>query len=112
MSNISGCDPAGCIYGIEPEPSIDGKGVNSDIRGSKGSAIRNTKISAIVGRFYQTESYTSSIDGSGSIPYIHPAGSQPLILDTFRVRILDPNGTVTQNIQNSNVVFLQHISSQ
>ena len=91
---------------------IDGKGVNSDIRGSKGSVIRNTKISAIVGRFYQTESYTSSIDGSGSIPYIHPAGSQPLILDTFRIRILDPNGTVTQNIQNSNVVFLQHISSQ
>ena len=90
---------------------IDGKGINSDIRGTKGSAIRNTKISAIVGRFYQTQSYTSSIDGSGAIPYIHTAGSQPLIIDSFKIRILDPSGTTTTNIQPLNTIFLQHTSA-
>ena len=85
---------------------IDGKGINSDIRGSRASAINNTKISAIVSRYYQTLSYTSTMDGSGGIPYIHKG--QPLILDSFKVRILDPNGELTANIQDSNVVFLQH----
>ena len=89
---------------------IDGKGINSDIRGSRASAINNTKISAIVSRYYQTLSYTSSMDGSGGIPYIHKG--QPLILDSFKVRILDPNGELTANIQDSNVVFLQHTPAQ
>jgi len=89
---------------------IDGKGINSDIRGGVESAIQNTKISAIVSRYYQTESYTSSMDGSGAIPYIHKG--EPLIIDSFRVRILDPDGTLTDNIQNSNVVFLQHTPAQ
>ena len=89
---------------------IDGKGINSDIRGSLASAINNTKISGIVSRFYQTQSYTSSIDGSGAIPYIHRG--EPLIIDSFKVRILDPNGELTENIQDSNVVFLQHTSAQ
>ena len=85
---------------------IDGKGINSDIRGSVNSVIQNTKISGIVSRYYQTLSYTSSMDGSGAIPYIHKG--EPLIIDSFKVRILDPDGTLTDNIQDSNVVFLQH----
>ena len=85
---------------------IDGKGIKSDIRGSVNSAIQNTKISAIVSRYYQTLSYTSAMDGSGAIPYIHKG--EPIIIDSFKVRILDPDGTITDNIQNSNVVFLQH----
>ena len=89
---------------------IDGKGIKSDIRGALSSAITNTKISAIVSRYFQTLSYTSAMDGSGAIPYIHRG--EPLIIDSFKVRILDPNGELTENIQNSNVVFLQHISAQ
>ena len=50
------------------------------------------------------------MDGSGGIPYIHKG--QPLILDSFKVRILDPNGELTDNIQDSNVVFLQHTPAQ
>ena len=49
------------------------------------------------------------MDGSGAIPYIHKG--QPLIIDSFKVRILDPDGTITDNIQDSNVVFLQHTPS-
>ena len=89
---------------------IEGKGVNSDIRGSRESAIHNNKISGIVSRYYQTGSYTSSMDGSGAIPYVHKG--QPLIIDSFKVRILDPDGTLTENIQDSNVVFLQHTPAQ
>lgn len=89
---------------------IDGKGVKSDIRGGVASAIINTKISAIVSRYYQTLSYTSSMDGSGAIPYIHKG--DPLIIDSFRVRILDPNGELSDNIQDSNIVFLQHTPAQ
>jgi len=85
---------------------IDGKGINSDIRGGVASSIINTKISAIVSRYYQTLSYTSSMDGSGAIPYIHKG--QPLMIDSFKVRILDPNGELSDNIQDSNVIFLQH----
>lgn len=101
---VTGINTGGSLpyYLIE----IEGKGINSDIRGSVDSAIQNNKISAIVSRYYQTLSYTSSMDGSGAIPYIHKG--QPLIIDSFKVRILDPDGTVTDNIQDSNVVFLQH----
>ena len=88
---------------------IEGKGVKSDIRGGVGSAIQNNKISAIVSRYYQTLSYTSSMDGSGAIPYIHTG--EPMIIDSFKVRILDPDGTLTDNIQDSNVVFLQHTAA-
>ncbi len=88
---------------------IDGKGIKSDIRGGSASAIQNTKISAIVSRYFQTLSYTSSVDGSGAIPYIHKG--EPLIIDSFKVRILDPNGELSDNIQDSNIVFLQHIPS-
>ena len=89
---------------------IEGKGINSDIRGSRDSAIHNNKISGIVSRYYQTGSYTSSMDGSGAIPYVHKG--EPLIIDSFKVRILDPDGTLTENIQDSNVVFLQHTPAQ
>ncbi len=101
---VTGINTGGSLpyYLIE----IEGKGINSDIRGSVDSAIQNNKISAIVSRYYQTLSYTSSMDGSGAIPYIHKG--QPLIIDSFKVRILDPDGTITDNIQDSNVVFLQH----
>lgn len=101
---INGINQGGSLpyYLIE----IEGKGINSDIRGSIDSAIQNNKISAIVSRYYQTLSYTSSMDGSGAIPYIHKG--QPLMIDSFKVRILDPDGTITDNIQSSNVVFLQH----
>mgnify|MGYP003653260112 CR=1 FL=1 len=101
---VNGINTGGSLpyYLIE----IEGKGINSDIRGSVDSAIQNNKISAIVSRYYQTLSYTSSMDGSGAIPYIHKG--QPLIIDSFKVRILDPNGELTDNIQDSNVVFLQH----
>ena len=101
---VTGINQGGSLpyYLIE----IEGKGINSDIRGSVDSAIQNNKISAIVSRYYQTLSYTSSMDGSGAIPYIHTG--QPLIIDSFKVRILDPDGTITDNIQDSNVIFLQH----
>ena len=101
---VTGINQGGSLpyYLIE----IEGKGINSDIRGSIDSAIKNNKISAIVSRYYQTQSYTSAMDGSGAIPYIHKG--QPLIIDSFKVRILDPNGELTDNIQDSNVVFLQH----
>tara|TARA_R110001592_G_scaffold281262_1_gene548716 strand:- start:121 stop:2022 length:1902 start_codon:yes stop_codon:yes gene_type:complete len=101
---VTGINQGGSLpyYLIE----IEGKGINSDIRGSVDSAIQNNKISAIVSRYYQTLSYTSSMDGSGAIPYIHKG--QPLMIDSFKVRILDPDGTITDNIQDSNVVFLQH----
>lgn len=89
---------------------IDGKGINSDIRGGVASAITNTKISAIVSRYFQTLSYTSSMDGSGAIPYVHKG--QPLMIDCFKVRILDPNGELSDNIQDSNIVFLQHTPAQ
>ena len=79
--------------------------IQNDIIGSNKSSISNNKVSAIVGRYYQTQSYTSAQDGSGSIPYIHRGES--IILDHISVKIKDPNFELADSIQDDNIVFVE-----
>ena len=81
--------------------------VNSDIRGQDN---KNNKIQGIVGRYYSKDSYTSSVEGEGSIPYVHQS-DDPLILNSFKVRILTPEGEQMEGLQNDNTIFLEVIKA-
>ena len=81
--------------------------VNTDIRGQED---KNNKIQGIVGRYYSKDSYTSAVEYEGSIPYVHQS-DDPLVLNSFKVRILDPAGEQMMGLQSDNTVFLEVIKS-
>ena len=81
------------------EVSMDG--VRSDVRGYG----ENNKIQSIVSKFYSQNSFTSGYN-EGSITYIHNS-DEPLVLNDFRVRVLDPNNQLSKSIGDSNAVFLE-----
>lgn len=84
--------------------------IQNDIRSNNKSAISNNKVSAIVGRYYQTQSYTSAQDGSGSIPYIHKGES--IVIEHISVKIKDPTYELADSIQNDNIVFVEFNKAQ
>jgi hypothetical protein len=62
-------------------------------------------ISQIVSRYYSINSYTSGNDGQ--IVYTHKG--QPMLLTSFKIRILDSNKNVPQDLGNDNTVFIEII---
>lgn len=71
----------------------------------------NSKISSIISRFYDSDSYSSSMDGSGSFTYIHK-GQTPININEIGVRILDPQGNLADTIGTDNSVFVSVIKSK
>ena len=69
-----------------------------------GSNEFNNKIQAIVGRYYASPNGTQAVQGEGAIQYIHKG--QPIELSNFRVRILNPDGSLAR-LGDDNTVFLQ-----
>ena len=69
-----------------------------------GSQVKKN-IMGIVSRFYQQDSFTSSIDGEGTLEYIHKG--EPLSLNGFRCRILTPEHELAQGLKDNNTIFLQ-----
>ena len=59
----------------------------------------------IVSRFYQQDSFTSSIDGEGSFTYIHKG--DPIQISNFGCRILNPNHSLAEGLKPNNSIFLQ-----
>jgi len=72
-----------------------------------GSDKFNNKISAIISRFYDSDSYSSSMDSSGSFSYIHRGN--PFQISKANVRILGPDGNLVSGIGNDNTVFVSII---
>ena len=68
-----------------------------------GSGINKNNVVGIVGRFYELNSYTQGTEGD-SIIYKH-TGS-PIIVDSFKCRILDSTKNLADNIGNDNTIFL------
>ena len=62
-------------------------------------------ISQIVSRYYSINSYTSGSDGQ--LVYTHKG--QPMLLTSFKIRILDSNKNVPQNLGDDNTVFIEII---
>jgi len=59
---------------------------------------------AIVSRYYNSGSYTTA-DSSSGIMYTHVGA--PQMLKSLRVRILEPDGTLSKEIGSDNAVFFQ-----
>ena len=62
-------------------------------------------IMGIVSRFYQQDSFTSSIDGEGTFTYVHKG--DPIQISNFGCRILNPNHSLAEGLKPNNSIFLQ-----
>lgn len=87
-------------YLIEVNAKFLGKFVQKD-------QMKNN-IRAIVGRFYNVNSYTSGSEGD-SLIYTH-SGS-PMLLEAFKCRILDSDQNLAQNLGVDNTIFLQVVKN-
>jgi|14_taG_2_1085336.scaffolds.fasta_scaffold00247_5 hypothetical protein len=87
---------------------VDFGGKGNELLG--GEDTYYNRVSSIISRFYSTDSFTSAYN-EGSIPYTH-RGIQPLTISTFRTRILNSEGQLSQNIGNRNSVFIEIIRNQ
>ena len=65
-------------------------------------------IVAIVSKYYQKQNYTSSTSAD-SIVYTHKGS--PMLLNSFKCRILDSNKVLAQNIGEDNTVVLEIIKA-
>jgi len=62
-------------------------------------------IMGIVSRFYQQDSFTSSIDGEGTFTYVHKG--DPIQISNFGCRILNPDHSLADGLKANNSIFLQ-----
>ncbi len=69
-----------------------------------GANSQNNKISAIISKFYDSGSYSSSMDNSGSHIYQHKGAD--IQISDISVRVLNPEGNLTTGIGEDNAVFL------
>lgn len=63
-------------------------------------------IKSIISRFYSIDSYTSG-SAQDSVVYIHKG--EPMLLDSFNIRVLEPDKQLATNIGNDNSVYIQVI---
>jgi len=82
-------------------------GVPSDIQGKDENT---NKIQSIVSRYYQSGSFTSAYN-EGSFAYIHPPTAAPMAVNSFKVRILQPDNTLANDISSNNSIFLKIIKN-
>ncbi len=69
-----------------------------------GTNLNSNTISAIISRYNTIGSYTSAY-GEGSTPVQYKG--EPHMIGTFSVRILAPNGELSNDIENKSSVFLE-----
>jgi len=103
-------------YQILAGPSVIRKTFNFgyfliEVEGKFPTDLLTTKntfkfIKQIVGRYYENNSFTQG--ESGQIIYQHQS-PEPLYLNSFRVRILNPDYTVPPGLGPNSAVFLEHI---
>lgn len=77
---------------------------------NKMQGVNNTftNIMAVVSRYQSIDNYTSFYtEGNTSVPYIHKG--LPIQLNNFKIRILNPDKQVADNIGASNSIYLEHI---
>jgi len=87
---------------------IRGLGIRNKIY---GASVSNDSIMGVVSRYYSTDSYTSTMDGSGGIMYQHKG--EPLQLDgSLNVRILKPDGTLSTDLGPDNAVFISVVKKK
>ena len=74
----------------------------------KGVNNTFTNIMSVVSRYQSIDNYTSFYsEGNPSVPYVHKG--LPIQLNNFKVRILNPDKQVADNIGSGNSIYLEHI---
>lgn len=73
-----------------------------------GSSYQSDSIRAIVSRYYQQNSYTIG-SGADSVPYIHRG--DPVILSSFRCRILSGDKQLAPNLETDNTLMLEIVKA-
>ena len=74
----------------------------------KGVNNTFTNIMSVVSRYQSIDNYTSFYnEGNPSVPYIHKGS--PIQINNFKVRILNPDKEVSDNLGSSNSIYLEHI---
>ena len=77
----------------------------------KGVNNTFTNIMAIVSRYQSIDNFTSFYsEGSPSVPYIHKG--LPIQINNFKIKILNPNKEVCDNLGPSNSIYLEHIKDK
>lgn len=84
---------------------IDAKYNNTVLTSTKSY----NKISGICSRYYTVGSYTSA-GSEGAITYIHNS-TQPLMINSLRIRILNPDKTLANDIGDDNAIFIEVINN-
>lgn len=83
--------------------------VQAQFQNNYVNTVGNFKhIVAVVSRYYEKESYTSSTSAD-SIIYTH--SGEPVLINSFRCRILDSDKRVADNIGNDNTVILELVKA-
>lgn len=70
-----------------------------------GGTQTKKNIMGIVSRFYQQDSFTSSIDGEGTFIYEHKG--EPIQISKIGCRVLDADHNLAENLKDNNTIFLQ-----
>lgn len=62
----------------------------------------------VIGRYYEEGSFNSGTSADG-IPYLHRG--EPIVLSSFKVRILQSDGSVPTSLGDKNTIFLQVVKN-
>ena len=74
----------------------------------KGVDNTFTNIMSVVSRYQSIDNYTSFYnEGNPSVPYVHKG--LPIQINNFKIRILNPDKEVADNIGASNSIYLEHV---
>tara|TARA_A100000171_G_scaffold52495_1_gene71103 strand:- start:1269 stop:3266 length:1998 start_codon:yes stop_codon:yes gene_type:complete len=79
-------------------------GLSNDLINAK-----NPRVKSIMNRYYSVDSYTTSY-GEGDITYQHKG--EPVKCSSIGIRILKPDGSLSDDIGNANSVFLEIIKQK
>lgn len=73
------------------------------------NGFRSDSIRAVVGRYYSAASYTTG-QISDAVPYTHKG--EPIVLDSFKVKILGPDKQTAKNLGSDTAVILEVVRAQ
>ncbi len=73
-----------------------------------GAAYQSNDIRAIVSRYYEQNSYTIG-SGADSVPYIHKG--DPVLLSSFRCRILSGDKKLAPNLESDNTIMMEIVKA-
>ena len=73
-----------------------------------GNRYSSQNIRAIISRYYEQNSYTTG-SAADAVPYVHEG--DPVMLQSFRVRVLQGNKSLAPNLQTDNTIIMEVVKA-